>query len=261
MQVPGKRPLLAAWLVVDAKSLDFTINGMEVGLLVFFLAYAVWSLFVSGIKRWLHLGLAWSGLMWTRPDGFIYIGALTAGLFLFNDPSRSGLSRVEWLKIHVRAGLVCAAAYLPWLAFMWDYYGSPIPHSVLAKAMHVGKIPLFDAMVTALKLPFAAWLGGTPLDAVFAPSYFVMRWLAESKWWWWERIFCIARHWSLDAALPQVGRADLLIRRLDGGLLSCLQAILGSMPLVCAGPDLADSHHPGYCPVAGSCAPCLVHGL
>jgi hypothetical protein len=166
--------LLAAWLVVDAKSLDFTINGMEVGLLVFFLAYAIWSLFVSGKKRWLHLGLAWSGLMWTRPDGFIYIGALTAGLFLFNDPGRSGLSRVEWLKIHVRAGLVCAAAYLPWLAFMWDYYGSPIPHSVLAKAAHVGKIPLFDAMVTALKLPFTAWLGDTPLDAVFAPSYSVI---------------------------------------------------------------------------------------
>src|SRR5687768_4859709 len=71
--------LAVAWLCTDSKSLDFSINGMETGFMLLFLAYVLWGLFSPALKsRWLHLGLAWGGLMWTRPDSFIYIGLITA---------------------------------------------------------------------------------------------------------------------------------------------------------------------------------------
>src|SRR5262249_38098431 len=48
-----------------------------------------------------------------------------------------------------RAGTLAAVAYLPWFLFAWSYYGSPIPHTVTAKAadqFFVGGSPLATAI-------------------------------------------------------------------------------------------------------------------
>src|SRR5687768_6128701 len=37
--------LVVTWLCTDSKSLDFTINGMETGFMLLFLAYTRWALF------------------------------------------------------------------------------------------------------------------------------------------------------------------------------------------------------------------------
>ena len=58
---------LVAWLALDAKTVDFTINGMETAFMMLFLAYAWWAHLSAGPRQWLHLGAAWAGLMWTRP--------------------------------------------------------------------------------------------------------------------------------------------------------------------------------------------------
>lgn len=158
------------WMITDAKSLDFTINGMETGLLLFFVAYTLWSLFACGHRRWLHLGLAWAGLMWTRPDGFIYIGAVAAGVLLFNDRNQSGPSRQEWMKLMGRAALVCAVLYLPWFVSAWVCYGSPVPHTVIAKANAAGPKSLMGALWMLFKLPVACWTGVTSVDGTFMPS-------------------------------------------------------------------------------------------
>ena len=99
-----------------------------------FLAYAFWAHLTKPSRQWLHLGIAWAGLMWTRPDGFIYIGLIGAGFFLFNDPAHSGCDWRQLLASYVKAGLVTTALYLPWLLFTWAYYGTPIPNPVTAKS-------------------------------------------------------------------------------------------------------------------------------
>lgn len=164
---------LVGWAMFDGKSLDFTINGMETGLLLLFIAYACWALFVDGKKRWIHLGFAWAGLMWTRPDSFLYVGLLSIGAWLFNKPSDTGVSRRDWVLIFLKAGILCTVVYLPWFLWAWSYYGSPIPHTIMAKGGVVTESKtLLGALKVFLSLPFSVWRGETSLEAAFLPSYF-----------------------------------------------------------------------------------------
>jgi len=162
---------LFGWLVTDAKSVDFSINGMETAFMLAFFAYMFWATFSPAPRRWLHLGLAWAGLMWTRPDSFIYIALFSAGTWLFNDPLRTGATRREWLGIFLRAGAVCTAVYLPWFVFAWGYYGSPVPQTVVAKALPSGPKTLAGFFKFLLDLPANFHKPGNTWAAVFLPSY------------------------------------------------------------------------------------------
>jgi hypothetical protein len=164
---------LIALLVLDGKSLDFTTNGMETGFLLLFIAYTLWAMFAAERRRWLHLGLAWGGLMWTRPDGFLYVGLMSAGVFLFNDPARTGLARGQWLKLFLQAGVVCTLVYLPWLEWAWWYYGTPVPHTIIAKGGVSGSAKTIGgALKTLVEFPVTVWTGRTSLESTFLPSYF-----------------------------------------------------------------------------------------
>lgn len=167
--------LTAACVALDAKSLDFTINGMETGLLLLFVAWTLWAQFGACSKRALWLGLAWAGLMWTRPDSFLYIGLLSIGGMLFNDRATTGINRLEMLKVFVLAGLVCTAVYLPWFVGSWIYYGTAIPHTISAKsAVIADDKSLWGALQSLITLPVKLWNGnGSSLDA-FLPAYHMM---------------------------------------------------------------------------------------
>ena len=119
---------LLGMFIVDSKTLNFSINGMETGLLVLFLALLVYELTVPSKPRAFVLGIAWAGLMWTRPDGFIYILALAAAFWLFSE------TRQQLLRTFLLASLVGAVLYLPWFVGAWWYYGSPVPHTITAKS-------------------------------------------------------------------------------------------------------------------------------
>ncbi len=72
--------VLVGMVALDAKSIDFATNGMETGFLLLFIAIHV----VGDVRRRTPaLAALWDwpggGLMWTRPDGFIYIGLLVRG--------------------------------------------------------------------------------------------------------------------------------------------------------------------------------------
>lgn len=172
----GRGPTVAvlAFVILDAKSLDFTINGMETGILLFFIGYTWWAMFGGGRWRGWHLGLAWAGLMWTRPDSFLYVGLLAGGVFLFNDPARTGLTRDEWLKRFVQAGALCTLLYLPWFLWAWWYFGSPVPHTIIAKGFVSASNAktLLGALNTLLSFPWTVWAGRTSLESAFLPSYF-----------------------------------------------------------------------------------------
>ncbi len=118
----------ALFYIFDLKMVAFTTNGMETAFMLLFLGGAISLLVRDDPRPWLARGLCWGGLMWSRPDGCIYIAALSLADYLF----RTGPRRSLLVSLLKSAG-VCTVVYLPWFAFAWDYYGSPVPHTVIAK--------------------------------------------------------------------------------------------------------------------------------
>ena len=114
---------------------DYSINGQEIGLMMFFLALTLHSLLVPTGRPAVRLGLAWAGLMWTRPDGFVYAGAIAVSFLLFNAGSPAYRGRAGLVKGYVVAGLIGGLLYLPWVGWAWWYFGSPVPHTVIAKGL------------------------------------------------------------------------------------------------------------------------------
>jgi hypothetical protein len=173
--------LFVALLVTDNKTICFTTSGMETAFLLLFLAWTLWTLFIRPARFALHLGLAWAGLMWSRPDSCIYIAALAAGFLMFAPGEGDYFKgRLAWLRRILAAGAICAVVYLPWFAWAWSYYGTPVPHTITAKGLfnEVSATGLAQSLwefpksiVTGnsfLKYTFAPYHGGHPPGAGFA---------------------------------------------------------------------------------------------
>jgi hypothetical protein len=158
---------------LDAKIVDFSINGQEAGFMVFFLALALHTLTVRSDWAVLKLGLAGGGLMWTRPDGFIYLGALGFGFVLFNAGRGIGQTRLGLLKILLCAAALTTGIYLPWLLWAWHYYGSPVPHTIIAKSLLRIGSPLKPGalFMDLLTFPWTMLRGATSAADTFLPTY------------------------------------------------------------------------------------------
>ncbi len=121
--------------LLDIKAIMFSVNGMETAFMLMFIACTLYVLEKNPPKSALLLGFSWGGLMWTRPDSCVHVVAIAAGYLLFSPMPRKNL-----LALFLRAALVATAVYLPWFVFAWSYYGSPVPHTVIAK--NAAKIPI-----------------------------------------------------------------------------------------------------------------------
>lgn len=165
------RIFVVAALVTDAKSVDFSINGMETAFMLLFLAGTIHALARGGRGSVLQLGIAWGGLMWTRPDGCIFIGALALAGWLFVRGQSIAPGRAALLRAYIRAGLVCSAIYLPWLLFAWSYYGSPVPNTIVAKGLGLPRPDVAEFLWNTLLMPVRT-IWSSPLDQTFAPSYY-----------------------------------------------------------------------------------------
>ncbi len=164
---------LVGWLITDAKSVDFTINGMETAFLLLGFAATFWAMFGNSSRPALHLGLAWGALMWTRPDSFIYIGLFATAVLLFNQQPKTGRSRVEWLRLFLYAGVVAAIVYLPWFLFAWSYYGSPVPHTIVAKGTAAGPKTLSGFWYFLGNIRHWAWSPRGTFELLFMPTYVI----------------------------------------------------------------------------------------
>lgn len=155
----------------DAKTIDFSTNGMETGFMMLFLAWTFHAHFVAGERAGTQLGLAWAGLMWTRPDSFVYIAAIALGVLLFRPQDSFWRGRRDLILLFLRAGCVTTALYLPWFLWAWWYYGSPVPHTVIAKGLAMPK-PTFDAVLFWLReFPVKMFQDGGNLGTTFMPAY------------------------------------------------------------------------------------------
>lgn len=121
--------VFAALLVLSVKVTAFTVNGQEAGFWVLFLAVSTVGVVRGYANAWPVVGFGWAGLMWSRPDSPIHIAAFgLAALLLPSGPRRAEMFGV------LKAAAVCTVLYLPWILWAWWYYGTPIPHTVMAKS-------------------------------------------------------------------------------------------------------------------------------
>ena len=60
--------VLVALVTADSKTICFATSGMETAFVLLFLSWVLWAMFCRPARLSLHLGLAWAGLMWSRPD-------------------------------------------------------------------------------------------------------------------------------------------------------------------------------------------------
>ncbi len=120
----------AVLTATSIKIIAFSVNGQESGLLVGFLAMSLgFALRLDEPRGWLRLGLAWAGLLYTRPDSPLCIAAVAVIAW----QSGPGVPRAK-LRPIAQAGAVAAGVFLPWILIAWSYYGSAVPHTVTAKA-------------------------------------------------------------------------------------------------------------------------------
>lgn len=159
-------------IVLDTKIVDFSINGMEIGLLILFAALAIHGLLVEGPRQMLRLGAGWAGMMWTRPDSCVYIAALGLGAMLFLSRRKEGPTYLGNFKRLLVGGLVCAVLYLPWFVWAWSYYGTPVPHTISAKA--AGQSPLHpsDLVLGLIEFPWRVLIADySSIPSTFLPDY------------------------------------------------------------------------------------------
>ncbi len=127
-----RRAGVAASLVwaVAPMSVTFSIGGMETSL---FIALMAATLYLHSAGRPVGAALTGCLSLLTRPDALLLLGPLALErlrLALAWPPSRGRRVPVSWAE--ALAFFVPIAA---WVGFGTAFYGSPIPHSVLAKAV------------------------------------------------------------------------------------------------------------------------------
>ena len=167
---------ISCWLTIaliglESKIVDFTINGMESGLLIFFLAVTVHGLIVEGPRQAWRMGVGAAGLMWSRPDSCVYIFALLIGGLVFLRQPRDGKAKLPQRRDLIYAAALCTLLYLPWFLWAWNYYGSPVPHSVLAKSINTPPHSLTSLATDFLHFPSSLLTLDSSALITFLPPY------------------------------------------------------------------------------------------
>jgi len=162
--------LLFGLFLFDGKITDFSMNGMETALVLVFLAWTVAALVAGPAPAW-RLGLGFGGLLWARPDGFIPAGVLLVGFALFAWRADGRVDRRAIGRWLARSAFVGAAIYLPWFLWAWGYYGSPVPHTIVAKAT---EDPVSQQLALLLSYPTTLLTGQAHLARIFMPAYYYL---------------------------------------------------------------------------------------
>jgi hypothetical protein len=166
----------SAW-VLDPKIVDFSVNGMETALVVAF-ATATWHAFVSGARLW-PCAIGFAGLQWTRPDGCVYFVAIALAWMLWGDRRAAPSWRERILRV-IGSGIAGGLLYLPWFVFAWVYYGSPVPHTIIAKAQHHSPAELIGLLAS---YPWRLLFAHTRLHDLFLPTaYYLGGWPEGLAW-------------------------------------------------------------------------------
>ncbi|MCF3648884.1 hypothetical protein [Synoicihabitans lomoniglobus] len=179
----GTGAMVAAAVAIESKCLDYTTNGMETPFLLFGFAWTLWTLVVRPSRETLHLGASWGLLMWSRPDACIYIAAVALAAVMWR-PGIPGEARwTPRFRQMLLAGLVTTVIYAPWLLWAQWYYGTPIPHTMVAKSLY-NETDLWRSLT---KFVTNLWEHPELLSATFLPPY-----APYVEWPAWTRLFAFS---------------------------------------------------------------------
>jgi hypothetical protein len=109
------------FLAVEFQQVLFGMAGMETQCVVLINLFAFWRFLAGGV---VSLGVACSLVMWARPDGAVLVAVMLLALLL----------QKRWWHTGVVA-LLTLALFAPWIAFTEWYYGSYVPHTIIAKKL------------------------------------------------------------------------------------------------------------------------------
>ena len=164
--------LLVALSLLQAKLLIFSISGQEAGLWAGFLLLSLYGL-VKG--RWRILGAAWGGLLWTRPDSPVQIALLViAAMLFFGDSPR------ETVRTVTKAAALAVLIYAPWVIATSWYYGSPVPHTIIAKNNMFGELPPGEKLQRFFEMLGQSVPGG--FQGIYSTSGGWSPWVGAVSW-------------------------------------------------------------------------------
>jgi hypothetical protein len=174
-----------------------TVGGLETPLVLCFMAMSLDGM-VRG--RWRQAAVASALAVLARPDALVWAGVVAL------------VAVVRRRRSALGPALVGLGLLVPWLAFAWAYFGSPVPHSVIAKqviqpaldvnyAMWVlrslwipAAVPLENALWWCLAgFGTAAVIGSRRLRPLIAPALFIplfgaAYWLGRAPYFEWYMI-------------------------------------------------------------------------
>jgi len=140
----------AALWAASPETLWTSTGGMETPLVVMLM---VASLDLAMRGRWGLAGAAAGALTLARADGLVWTVLLLAFAVV-------RLRRGAW-----RPALIALLVIAPWVAFAWLYFGSPIPHAILAKreiGLGAGSVKYLPWLLDSLGFSFSDDL--TPVE-------------------------------------------------------------------------------------------------
>jgi hypothetical protein len=138
--------------------------------------------------------------MWTRPDAFIHTTAVIAPHLVFRKQV-NGTTAIPW-RAFVKGALLAGLFYLPWFVWAWWYYGSPIPHTIIAKSALTSHVRFVDILI----IPWRTLRGDSLLMDIFLPSYWWHGGWPSLLWIFGYALSLVAAFAWLAPRLPAVAR-------------------------------------------------------
>lgn len=152
-------------LFADSKLVDFASNGMETAMLLCFVLLLWSELERPDGPRIGSVAASCAGLLWTRPDGVI-LGMVLIAAHVLIRPRQPAGPGIKW-GVLIRGILLGGLLYAPWFAWAWWYYGSPIPHTIVAKSLVTPPVHVRDFLL----LPWRTLTGQSLMMDLFMPTY------------------------------------------------------------------------------------------
>jgi hypothetical protein len=103
--------------------------------------------------------------MWTRPDAFVIGGALLISRVALRSQTDDA-GKVPWARL-IRGVVLGGLLYVPWFAWAWWYYGTPVPHTIIAKSAYTAPVHALNLLL----LPWFTLTGKSMLVDLFLPTY------------------------------------------------------------------------------------------
>jgi hypothetical protein len=138
------RIFLLGYLALDYLQLFYGMAGMETQIAVAVLFFGATMI---DERRVAAAGLALGLALLARPDFVLWVAPALAWLLL-RDRTRG-----------IRIAAIAAAIVIPWLVFTTAYYGSPVPHTIVAKSTAYEYTPWGESVDT-----WWGWLRGHVTD-------------------------------------------------------------------------------------------------